>query len=334
MVKRLTLLLAALSMVTLLAGCAQNQEKAPQRPDQTTQTVKLYFANEDNERLVTEDRRVTIEAGADKYTAVLKALIQGPENDNYRVNISPNTRVYGTIKQDDKLIVDVNDDFTRFDGSMAETLGVGAFVNTLTQFEEIDEVKILVEGEELKGPSGRARGWMKTFPLQARTETQTPAKKPAPPPAGPAQTQTQPTVKRNVTLYFANPEATAVVPETRTISVPNNLSTAGYIKTIVNELIKGPRNNELRRTIPAQAEVRSVEVKGTTAYVDFSSEMHSKHSGGAAGESMTINSIVNTLTELDNIDQVQITVEGKPLSIEHVVMDKPMGRNAKMIHHQ
>ncbi len=326
MVKRLTLLLAALSMVNLLAGCAQEQDNVPQRPDRTTQTVKLYFANEDNERLVTEDRQVVINAGEDKYTVVLRALIKGPENDNYRVNISPNTRVYGTIKQGDKLIVDVNDDFAQFGGSMAEILGVGAFVNTLTQFDEIDEVKILVEGEELKGPSGKARGWMKTFPMQAQTAA--PAQKPVP---APAQTPSPSVVKKNVTLYFANPEATAVVPETRTISVPNNLSLAGYIKTVVNELIKGPRNTELRRTIPAEATVRSVEVRGTTAYVDFSSEMHSKHSGGAAGESMTINSIVNTLTELDDITQVQITVEGKPLSIEHVVMDKPMGRNAKMI---
>ncbi|MGE5544759.1 MAG: GerMN domain-containing protein [Bacillota bacterium] len=326
MVKRLALLLAVLSLASLFTGCAQDQEKAPQRPGQTVETVKLYFADEDNERLVTEDRQLAIKAGEDKYTAVLQALIKGPENDNYRVNISPNTRVYGTIKQGDKLIVDVNDDFARFGGSMAEILGVGAFVNTLTQFDEIDEVKILVEGEELIGPSGRPRGWMKTFPMQPGTSVeQTRPSATAPAKPGPSE------VKRNVTLYFANQDATKVVPETRTISVPSNLSKAAYIKTIVNELIKGPRNSELRRTIPAEATVRSVVIKDSTAYVDFSQEMHSKHPGGAAGESMTINSIVNTLTELENITQVQITVEGKPLSIEHVVMDKPMRRNPSMI---
>lgn len=328
MVKRWSLLLTALLLATILTGCAQEPETVPQRPEQAAQTVKIYFANEDNDRLVTEDRQLAIGAEVNKYTAVLRALLNGPENDNYRINISPNTKVYGTIKQGDKLIVDVNDDFTKFDGSMAETLGVGAFVNTLTQFEEIDEVKILVEGEELKGPSGKARGWMKTFPMQAQTTSQ----KTQPPAAAPTKTQTQSVVKRNVTLYFANQEATAVVPETRTISVPNNTTATGYIKMIVNELIKGPRNSELRRTIPAAATVNSVAVKGTTAIVDFSSEMHSKHSKGAAGESMTINSIVNTLTELDAIIQVQITVEGKPLSLEHV-MDKPRARNTDMIHH-
>lgn len=324
--KRLGLLLTALLLVTMLAGCAREQDNIPQRPEQTVQTVKLYFADDDNERLVTEERKITLKAGEDKYTAVLQALIKGPENDDYRVNISPNTKIYGTIKQDNKLIVDVTEDFASFGGSMAEILGVGAFVNTLTQFDEIDEVKILVEGEELKGPSGLPRGWMKTFPMQPETAVEQ-SRPSAAAPAKPGPSQ----VKRNVTLYFANQDATKVVPETRTISVPSNITTAGYIKMIVSELIKGPRNSDLRRTIPAEATVRSVAVKETTAYVDFSSEMHSKHSGGAAGESMTINSIVNTLTELDNIDQVQITVEGKPLSIEHVVMDKPWSRNENMI---
>ena len=327
MAKRLSLLLSALLLAAVLTGCAQEKENVPQRPEQKTQTVKLYFASEDNERLVTEERQIALKAGEDKYTTVLQALIKGPENDNYRVNISPNTRVYGTIKQDNKLIVDVNADFTRFDGSMAEILGIAAFAITLTQFAEIDEVKILVEGEELKGPSGMPRGWMKTFPMQPETavEQRRPSAA-APAKPGPSQ------VKRNVTLYFANQDATKVVPETRTISVPSNITTAGYIKMIVSELIKGPRNSDLRRTIPAEATVRSVAVKDAPAYVDFSSEMHSKHSGGAAGESMTINSIINTLTELDNINQVQITVEGKPLSIEHVVMDNPLGRNAQMNH--
>lgn len=328
MVKRWSLFLTALLLATILTGCAQEPETVPQRPEQAAQTVKVYFANEDNDRLVTEDRQLVIGDEENKYTAVLRALIKGPENDNYRINISPNTKVYGTIKQGDKLIVDVNDDFTKFDGSMAETLGVGAFVNTLTQFEEIDEVKILVEGEELKGPNGKPRGWMKTFPMQAQATSQ----RTQPSAAAPAKS-VQSEVKRNVVLYFANQEATAVVPETRTISVPNNTTVTGYVKMIVNELIKGPRNSELRRTIPAEATVRSVAVKGTTAIVDFSSEMHSKHSKGAAGESMTINSIVNTLTELDTINQVQITVESKPLSIEHVVMDKPRARNTDMIHH-
>ena len=41
---------------------------------------------------------------------------------------------------------------------------------------------------------------------------------------------------------------------------------------------------------------------------------------GAAGEAMTINSIVNTLTEFAYIERVKMTVEGEPMLIEHVFL--------------
>jgi germination protein M len=59
--------------------------------------------------------------------------------------------------------------------------------------------------------------------------------------------------------------------------------------------------------------------------------MHTKHWRGAAGEAMTINSIVNSLTDYDYISKVKITVSGKPLAIEHIVADQPIGRNESII---
>jgi len=323
--KQLSLLLVVFLTLGLMIGCSQNS--ADRSPSSDTHTVKLYFADADNERLVTEEREITLKSGEDKYAIVLQELIRGPENEKYRVNISPNTRIYGTIKQGTKLIADVNQDFSKFGGSMAEILGIGAFVNTLTQFNEIEAVKILVEGEELIGPSGNPRGFMGTFPLQAedgKTAT-SPQKNTDTNNAAPK------TAQKNVILYFANQDASAVVAESRTITVPAGISNTDYVKAIVNELIKGPRETKLKETIPKEAVLRSVQIKGTTAYVDFSEEMHTKHWRGAAGESMTINSIVNTLTELDYISQVQITVEGEPLNIEHVIMDKPKARNKDII---
>ena len=53
MVKRLSV-----NGIGLLATIPQivPGENIPQRPEQTVETVKLYFADEDNERLVTERR--------------------------------------------------------------------------------------------------------------------------------------------------------------------------------------------------------------------------------------------------------------------------------------
>ena len=65
--------------------------------------------------------------------------------------------------------------------------------------------------------------------------------------------------------------------------------------------------------------------------MDFSEEMHTKHWGGATGEALTINSIVNTLTEFPYIQRVKMTVEGEPMNIEHAILEEPVERNEGMI---
>lgn len=64
-----------------------------------------------------------------------------------QANIAQATNIYGTIRQNNDLIVNLSKEFNQFGGSVAETIAVGSIVNTMTQFEEISRVKILVEGE-------------------------------------------------------------------------------------------------------------------------------------------------------------------------------------------
>ncbi len=316
-VRKTTIIISVLVIIALLSGCSQANEVIPDKPKSVTETIKLFYANADNDQLIVEDRMITYQEGDDKYTVALQALINGPESSALRANLSPNTKILGTNLRDNQLTVDVSRDFAQFGGSMAEILGVGSLVNTMTQFEEIEQVKILVEGNELIGPSGEPRGFMTTFPLTADGSGE-------PAPIGETEQAT-------VVLYFGNQQATAVKGESRMITFTSDISQAAYAKILVAELLKGPLSSDLYPTIPSEARILGVQINNSTAYVDFSSEMHTKHSHGAAGESMTINSIVNTLTELDYIRLVQITVEGEPLAIEHIIMDEPMARNESMI---
>ena len=50
-----------------------------------------------------------------------------------------------------------------------------------------------------------------------------------------------------------------------------------------------------------EVKIEYIEVEDDLLKVDFSEEMHTKHWGGAAGESMTVASIANTMTEFENI---------------------------------
>lgn len=303
--RKLMIYLLVLVVFLLPAGC--RTKDAPQQPVFITENVLLYYGSEGNETFVSEERSITYPEGEDKYEATLDELIKGPNNQAYIGNIPKNTGVYGTIRQNKNLIVNLSSDFLSFGGSVAEIVAVGSIVNTLTQFNEIDRVKILIEGEEYIGPSGEPRGFMVPFTQNA------------------AETDTE------VIVYFSNEQATAVVAETRTIRTSPDTTLENIIKIVLEELIQGPQRPELYPTIPAQVKVQSVIIEGKTAMVDFSQEMHTKHWGGAAGESMTINSIVNTLTEFAGIDMVKMTVAGEPMNIEHAILEDPLPRNEDMI---
>jgi len=161
MKKAASIILVILIFTFLLAGCTGN------KPVQSvkTQTIKLYYADSDNNKFVIEERKITFDDKTDLYTAAVEELLKGPSDKNLRMNIPAGTKVYGTIRQNDAIIIDLGG-FSGFEGDLSELFSLGSIVNTLTQFDGIDKVKILVEGEEFIGPSGEPLGFMTEYPLE------------------------------------------------------------------------------------------------------------------------------------------------------------------------
>lgn len=116
---------------------------------------------------------------------------------------------------------------------------------------------------------------------------------------------------RKVSLYFAVSTDTDfyLTEEIREIPVSKEL-----YKNVLEELIKGPENDQLSPTLPSNVKVNSVKISDSTATVDFSKEIITNfeeipHS--STTEVLAIFSIVNTLTEFEEIKKVKITIEGK-----------------------
>jgi germination protein M len=122
------------------------------------------------------------------------------------------------------------------------------------------------------------------------------------------------TDKTPLRLYFANEDNTKLMLEIRYVdSVDIKKSASNMATAIINELIKGPSDDtQFKRTVPAEAKLRSpVSIKNRVATVDFSKEFKTKHPGGKDAEKMTIYSIVNSLTELEEIEKVKFLIDGK-----------------------
>ena len=112
-----------------------------------------------------------------------------------------------------------------------------------------------------------------------------------------------------VSLYFYNEETQSLVPEGRLIDVKELLEEP--YKKLMELLIAGPQNTSLSKTIPDGTRVNKIELKGETLYLDLSKEFIENHEGGEEKESATIYSIVNTMTNLTEVNAVKILIDGE-----------------------
>ena len=115
--------------------------------------------------------------------------------------------------------------------------------------------------------------------------------------------------KTIISLYFKNIETNSLIAEAKCIDV-KDLSKEPYTY-LINLLIAGPENEKLESAIPEGTKVNSCTLKGNTLHVDLSKEFIDNAPSGIEEESMIIYSIVNTLTELNEVSSVKFLINGE-----------------------
>ena len=111
-----------------------------------------------------------------------------------------------------------------------------------------------------------------------------------------------------VTLYFQNKETKELMPEARMVDIKEMVNTP-YDK-LINLLIEGPKNEKMERIIPENTKLLGTKVDGECITVDFSAEFLNYDKTNEKSKDNLINSIVNTLTELTEINKVKFLVDG------------------------
>ena len=110
-----------------------------------------------------------------------------------------------------------------------------------------------------------------------------------------------------VSLYFLDTQTNELVPEARLIDI-KEMMTVPYEK-LVNLLIEGPKNEKNKKIIPDNTKLLRNYLEGDCLVLDFSQEFLNYDK--EKGKENLVNSIVNTLTELSEINKVKILIEGK-----------------------
>lgn len=129
----------------------------------------------------------------------------------------------------------------------------------------------------------------------------------------------------SVKLFFESADPPGLSSEDRTIPFSSDL--AGQIRTVVEELVKGPKT-ELAPTLPPDTKVLEVFVTGRgIAYVDLSKQGFAALGGGSDGELRTVYSVVNSITtNFPSITRVQILLDDHPAETlaGHVDLSRPL----------
>lgn len=110
-----------------------------------------------------------------------------------------------------------------------------------------------------------------------------------------------------VKIYFVDSEMLRLLPiETY---IPNS-SAQHQAKTVLNELIRGRDDNpKIKRVIPDIEGCMTVKVKDGAAYIDISKEMAEAAPESRDLELLTIYSIVNSITSVEEISTVRFTID-------------------------
>lgn len=110
-----------------------------------------------------------------------------------------------------------------------------------------------------------------------------------------------------VILYFANSETGELECETKIVDA-NSLINEPY-KEIMQWLIKGPQSSNLKKLIPEGTVLHEIKIERGCAIINLSNEFLNYET--EENKLKIINSIVNTLTNLKEIDSVKFLINGE-----------------------
>ncbi len=295
-------LIALLSVIILLSGCTF----LGGREASLDETASVYYIEGNGSALV--EAVVTLPDSSKKAQVkyLIEQLLSPPKG-----KLSPlcdGTELNSVTIKDEIAVVDFSDEFEDFD-ELRNALAPAAVAKTLCSLEFISGVSILVDGEEAMGSDGKPLGVIMESDVVGEGKAEN--------------------TKAKVVLYFANDMGDGLSSENREVEI----AAAGTVeKAIVEELIKGPKNAGSIGIIPTETKVISVETKNNVCFVNLSKDFVNKYQGGTAGETLTVYSIVNSLTELGTIDSVQFLIEGeKRDEFVHMVINEPITRDASLI---
>lgn len=289
-------------LMMLLSACDNNdydQDKSAE--------VKIYYIDTNSSKIVSESYTPNESEKEKLVEELLIALKQGPKNVIYKSALPDTVTIKGFKIDGDRLIINFDVAYNDLKG-IPEVLCRATIVKTLSQVNGVEYIEFNVNDQPLKDSNGVVISRPMTdedFIENIGDET-----------------------NYKVALYFTDEGGKVLIDYITNVYYTGSSSIE---ELVMNQLINGPTEIGLYRTIPEGTILLDISTKDGICNVDFNEKFLEDITN--VDDEVVIYSVVNTLVELPNINKVQFTINGEVQKTyrEDIAFDTFFERNLTLL---
>lgn len=302
--KRLLYLTAVFLMCAGICGCGQKEKN--QTPEDGT--YRIYYLNSTRTKLASVEYKTETTDQETLIGELAGQILAAPDNPDYQAALGEKVILLDIRKEENVLYLNFNKDYTAMKPTR-EILCRAALAKTFTQVAGIDYISINCDGQPLLDQQGNPVG---AFSASDFVES---------------ISDVNSFERVELKLYFANEKKDLLVPETR--EVIHNVNTS-LERLVVEQLIAGSQTGALP-VLPKDTRILNVSLTDNICYVNLDSTF--LNGEVEAADYIPVYALVNSLTELQTVNKVQITVNGSAnVAYRNVIsLAAPLEREEKYV---
>ena len=303
-VKWLFCLAALFFLMLSFSGCRKERELSGAEDG----TYRIYYLNSARTKLAPLEYETETTEQGQLIGELAGQLLAAPDHPDYQAVLGEKVVLLDMSKEDNILYLDFNKDYSSMKPSR-EILCRAAFAKTFTQVKGIDYISINCDGQPLLDSYGSPVGAFSGSDFVDSIS------------------DVNSFERVELKLYFANETRDGLTAETR--EVIHNMNTS-VERLVVEQLIDGPQGGN-HSVLPKDTRILNVSLTDNICYVNLDSNFLTGEVDAA--DYIPIYALVDSLTELQTVNKVQITVNGSAnvMYRNAISLASPLEREEKYI---
>ena len=281
--RRYGLLVFVVLLVLCVTACGETKQQGT--------PVEISYLNKSETKIVPEVHYLQGTSTKEMIVEVLTLLSAVPDNKELEATLPGGINIVNYAYEKTQVTVALGEKYKELPKT-SEVLTRAAIVRSLTSIPEVNYVMLTINGEPLLDTMGNPVGIMTAdmfidYAGQKIKDSYGQAK---------------------IRLYFATETGDRLSAINRSLAFNMDISNISMERLVVEQILAGPASDESYPTVNPSTKLLSITVKDGVCYLNFSKDILTPVNNETSD--VAIYSIVNSLVELNNVNKVEISIEG------------------------